>query len=87
MILDTNALSAFADGDKKLLPIIENEPGLAVPVIVLGEYLYGVHQSRFRERYERWLDTSVGSTPTCTCSICWSSASKRPGATRNFGGS
>ncbi len=59
MILDTNALSAFADGDQNLLPIIENEPGLALPVIVLGEYLYGIHQSRFRARYQRWLDVNL----------------------------
>jgi tRNA(fMet)-specific endonuclease VapC len=56
LILDTNALSAFADGDQNLLPVIENEPGLALPVIVLGEYLYGIHQSRFQARYQRWLD-------------------------------
>lgn len=59
MILDTNALSAFADGDQKLLRVIENEPGLALPVIVLGEYLYGIHQSRFRVRYQRWLDANL----------------------------
>jgi len=46
LILDTNALSAFADGDPSLLPVIENEAALALPVIVLGEYLYGIHQSR-----------------------------------------
>ena len=59
MILDTNALSAFADGDPNLLPVIEKEPGLALPVIVLGEYLYGIHQSRFRVRYQRWLDANL----------------------------
>ena len=59
MILDTNALSAFADGDAKLLPVIENEAGLALPVIVLGEYLYGIQQSRFRVRYQRWLDVNL----------------------------
>ncbi len=59
MILDTNALSAFADGDEKLLRMIENEATLSIPVIVLGEYLYGIHQSRFRARYQRWLDTNL----------------------------
>lgn len=59
MILDTNALAAFADGDPSLLPVIENETGLALPVIVLGEYLYGIQQSRFRVRYQRWLDVNL----------------------------
>ena len=59
MILDTNALSALADGDQNLLPVIGNEPGLAIPVIVLGEYLYGIYQSRFRVRYQRWLEANL----------------------------
>ena len=59
MILDTKALSAFADGDQNLLPVIENESRLALPVIVLGEYLYGIHQSRFLVRYQRWLDANL----------------------------
>jgi predicted nucleic acid-binding protein len=59
LILDTNALSAFADGDENLLGVIENEPRLAVPVVVLGEYLFGIHQSRFRVRYQRWLGSHL----------------------------
>ncbi len=59
MILDTNALSAFIDGDPKLLPVIKTESTLSVPVIALGEYLYGIQQSRFRARYERWLDANL----------------------------
>jgi predicted nucleic acid-binding protein len=59
VILDTNALSAFADGDKKLLPVIESEVSLALPVIALGEFLYGIHQSRLRERYEQWLRANL----------------------------
>ena len=58
MIL-VNAFSAFADGDPNLLPVIEKEPGLALPVIVLGEYLYGIHRSRFRVRYQRWLHANL----------------------------
>jgi predicted nucleic acid-binding protein len=59
VILDTNALSAFADGDEKLLRTIENEAELAVPVIVLGEYLYGIQQSRQRASYEAWIKTNL----------------------------
>jgi len=55
LILDTNALSAFADGDTALRKVIAAEPDLALPAIVLGEYLFGVRRSRFRNRYETWL--------------------------------
>jgi len=56
MILDTNALSALADGDDDLLSQLESAPELCVPVVVLGEYRFGVRQSRYRRTYERWLD-------------------------------
>ena len=59
MILDTNALSAFADGDEDLLHAIAARDELALPVIVLGEYLFGIHHSRLRGRYEQWLDTNL----------------------------
>lgn len=59
VILDTNALSAFVDGDNKLLKIIERQAELALPVIVLGEYLYGIRRSRLRIRYEEWLRTNL----------------------------
>jgi tRNA(fMet)-specific endonuclease VapC len=29
---------------------------IAIPVIVLGEYRFGIAQSRRREEYERWLE-------------------------------
>lgn len=57
--MDTNALSAFADGDEKLLRTVQNEMELAVPVVVLGEYLYGIYQSRLRGRYEIWLKANL----------------------------
>lgn len=60
MILDTNALSAFADGDEQLLGLIETQEELALPVIVLGEYLFGIQQSRLRARYEHWLHDHLG---------------------------
>ena len=60
MILDTNALSALADGADGLEPILCAAPEVAVPVIVLGEYQYGIRQSRERSRYERWLKESSG---------------------------
>ena len=61
MILDTNGLSAVADGDAALEPILNRAAELAVPVIVLGEYRYGIRQSRERQRYEEWLTDSLPS--------------------------
>ena len=55
MILDTNSLSAMADGNPDLQPILSQAAELAIPVIVLGEYRYGIAQSRNRSQYERWL--------------------------------
>ena len=57
MLLDTNALSAFADGDAGLALIVKRTELIAVPVVVLGEYRFGIQQSRRREHYEEWLDT------------------------------
>lgn len=59
MILDTNGLSAVADGDAALEPILRSAAELAVPVVVLGEYRYGIQQSRARQRYEQWLTEMV----------------------------
>ena len=63
MILDTTALSALADGDQDLGPILPKATTMVLPVIVLGEYLYGICLSRHRIRYERWLAEALGSCP------------------------
>ena len=55
MILDTNGLSALAEGDEAIEPILRQAAQVAVPVIVLGEFRYGISQSRQRAHYERWL--------------------------------
>ncbi len=56
MILDTNGLSAVAEGDGAFEPILRTAAQVAIPVIVLGEYRYDISQSRHRKHYERWLD-------------------------------
>ena len=59
MILDTNALSAFIDGEPALETRLSLEPSLAIPVIVLGEFRYGISGSRHRHQYEQWLTDHV----------------------------
>lgn len=55
MILDTNALSAFVDGDSALGELLRNQSKAAIPVIVLGEFRYGIAGSRHKTAYEEWL--------------------------------
>jgi predicted nucleic acid-binding protein len=57
VILDTNALSAFADEDPDLLVILRSSRRVSLPVIVLGEYRAGITRSRHRNRYEGWLES------------------------------
>ena len=59
MILDDNGLSAVADGDAALEPILQKAAEVAVPVIALSEYRYGIQQSRDRQRYEQWLTETI----------------------------
>ena len=55
MILDTNALSAVADGEVSAVELVAGADRVALPVIVLGEYRLGIAQSRHRASYESWL--------------------------------
>ena len=59
MILDTNALSAFADGEEGVGAVLREQPRAAIPVIVLGEFRYGIAGSRHRGAYEQWLDAHL----------------------------
>ena len=61
MILDTNALSAWADGDRALEPVLRQASEIAIPAIVLGEYQFGIRQSRNRKPYERWLTEVIAA--------------------------
>ncbi len=66
MILDTNGLSAMAGGEASLAAILKSATEIAVPVIVPGEYRYGVRQSRHRMQYERWLATLLAGCRVLT---------------------
>jgi predicted nucleic acid-binding protein len=55
VILDTNALSAFADDVPGVVEQVETAEELYVPTIVLGEYRFGIATSRRRRDYEAWL--------------------------------
>jgi predicted nucleic acid-binding protein len=59
LILDTNALSAAAEGQPGILSVLAKAQLLALPVVVIGEYRFGIAQSRHRARYERWLEALI----------------------------
>ena len=59
MILDTNGVSALAEGESALESILRKANRVAIPVIVLGEYRYGISRSREQKRYEEWLTEYV----------------------------
>ena len=59
LILDTNALSAIAEGVPGAAKQFARAGRVAIPVIVLGEYRYGIAHSRHQREYERWLSEMV----------------------------
>lgn len=61
MILDTNALSAFVDGESGVGEVLRRQARAAIPVIVLGEFRYGIAQSKHRSAYEAWLESWLPS--------------------------
>ena len=59
MILDTNALSAFVDGEAGVGEVLRRQARAAIPVIVLGEFRYGIADSRRCSDYEAWLESQL----------------------------
>jgi len=55
MLLDTNAISGLAAGDETLIKTIESAPRLCVTIISLGEYGYGLAQSKHQTELSEWL--------------------------------
>ena len=56
MIVDTNALSAAVDGSPLAAAALQAANEVAIPVIVLGEFRYGIAHSKRRREYEAWLE-------------------------------
>ena len=61
MILDTSGLSVLAEGEPPLDAFLRKAAQVAIPVIVLGEYRYGISHSRYRKQYEQWLGQYLSS--------------------------
>ncbi len=56
MILDTNALSAMAEGDLQISKVLIEPSQQYLTVPVLAEYRYGLLNSRLRLQLETWLN-------------------------------
>lgn len=56
MILDTNALSEYLKGQSAVVAIVSRQPQVFLPVIVLGEYRYGLVYSQWRTVLSNQLD-------------------------------
>ncbi len=56
LIIDTNALSAFFDGDAGVKAKLGSVDAVFLPVIVIGEYRFGLHGSRLRSKRGTTLD-------------------------------
>ena len=54
-MLDTNALSGWANGETALLRVLPKDRLWHVPVVALGEFLFGIRRSRERAKLERWI--------------------------------
>jgi tRNA(fMet)-specific endonuclease VapC len=62
VILDTNALSAVADDEPTAVRLFSQAASIELPAIVLGEYRFGIAQSRRRKEYEKWLEQLIAAT-------------------------
>ena len=59
MILDTNAVSALFEGDDSLGFVLDPEQQHDLPVIVIGEYRFGLLFSRHRRHLTLLLDILI----------------------------
>ncbi|MCH7824131.1 MAG: type II toxin-antitoxin system VapC family toxin [Acidobacteria bacterium] len=59
VILDTNAVSALLRGDTALAALLEPAKRHHLPVIVIGEYRYGLIRSRHRKTLQAFLETLI----------------------------
>jgi predicted nucleic acid-binding protein len=62
VILDANALSAVADDERPAVLLFQQAASIELPAIVLGEYRFGIAQSRRRKEYEAWLAELIAAT-------------------------
>jgi predicted nucleic acid-binding protein len=56
MLLDTNAITAWAREDPALMRVLRSDRLWVLPTIALGEYRFGLKKSNLRVELEKWID-------------------------------
>jgi tRNA(fMet)-specific endonuclease VapC len=59
VILDTNAVSALLTGDPALGEVLAAEERHHLPVVVIGEYRYGLCRSSHRDHLQKLLENLI----------------------------
>ncbi len=59
MILDTNAVSSMAKEDPGVVAAVGSAVPLALPVLVIGEYRYGIALSQVSVRLAKWFENLI----------------------------
>ena len=62
MILDTNAVSSLFTGNRALEKVLADEDRHQLPVIVVGEYAFGLKRSRGQRSLQQLLTKLIGES-------------------------
>jgi len=62
LILDTNAVSDFAESEPAIMEVLAGVQHLALPVVAVGEYRSGIALSRHGSDYNHWLDQLISQS-------------------------
>ena len=62
LLLDTNALSDFAESEPAIMELLAEVQVLALPVVVVGEYRFCIAQARNVADYHLWLERLITQT-------------------------
>jgi len=62
MILDTNAVSALSFEDEDLVTLLDSSAHHHLPVIVIGEYEFGLAGSKRRKELTAWLSLLISKS-------------------------
>lgn len=63
LLLDTVAISALAEGEVCLTALLREDDRLFLSVISVGEFAFGIRESRHRKKATEWLGELTASYP------------------------
>jgi len=62
MILDTNALSAWWEGNPAIRTAISEAPQVCIPVPALAEFRFGILQSKIKVAMTAWIEQALATS-------------------------